>query len=98
MSRAQKIEPEGLLRSEDNVTGPVSVSAGDHDTYRVSLAMPEKAFFMLEEMALASGQNVPDVISKALILYKVSAEAVREGKAVGIASTPDVLETEFVGL
>jgi hypothetical protein len=35
---------------------------------------------------------------KALGLYKLAEEAKREGKAVGIAETPDSLETEFVGL
>jgi hypothetical protein len=39
-----------------------------------------------------------DLISKAIALYTEAADATRKGKAVGIAPTADVLETEFVGL
>jgi hypothetical protein len=38
------------------------------------------------------------VFRKALALYKLAREATKEGKAVGVAATPDVLETEFEGL
>ena len=38
-----------------------------------------------------------EVISKAFVLYIEAAEANRHGKSVGIASTADVLETQFVG-
>jgi hypothetical protein len=59
--------------------------------------MSPKAFDKLEELARASGESLEKVISKAFALYAEAADATRSGKTVGIASTPDVLETEFVG-
>jgi len=98
MSNAQKIESQGMLRSPDNVTRPVSVSSGDDGLVSLSLAMTEGAYLRLEEMARVSNQDISDIVAKAFILYEVSPEAFREGKSVGIAPNSNVLETEFVGL
>ena len=45
-----------------------------------------------------TGDSLSDLFRKAIGLYKLAEEEKREGKAVGIATTPDSLETEFVGL
>jgi hypothetical protein len=45
-----------------------------------------------------TGDSPSDLFRKALGLYKLAEEAKREGKVVGIAATPNCLETEFVGL
>jgi hypothetical protein len=66
--------------------------------YHVTLTMSEDVASMLADLARSSGQDLDEVISKAFLLYKASADARREGKVVGIAPTADVLETEFVGL
>ena len=52
----------------------------------------------LNELMSRTGDSPSSLFRKALGLYKLAEEANREGKAVGIASTPDALETEFVGL
>lgn len=65
---------------------------------RVSMTMSPETFDTLTRLADLTGQGLDDVVSKAFLLYKVAVEAQREGKAVGIAPTPDSLETEFVGL
>jgi hypothetical protein len=45
-----------------------------------------------------ANENPSDFFRKAIGLYTLAKEAKREGKAVGIATTSDSLETEFVGL
>jgi hypothetical protein len=52
----------------------------------------------LNELMSRTGDSPSDLFRKALGLYKLAEEAKREGKAVGVAETPDSLETKFVGL
>lgn len=91
------LEPNDVLRSADGLTSPVAVSSAGAGRIGVSMAMSPEAFEALTTLAQESGSRLDDVISKAFVLYRTAAEAHREGKAVGIAPTPDVLETEIVG-
>ena len=86
-----------LLRSADGVTSPVACAQGEGDRLVLSLSMSSEGVDRLAQLARSSGKSLEDVISKAFILYTEAAEASRKGKAVGIAPTPDVLETQFVG-
>ena len=85
-----------VLRSADGITSPVAFSR-DGDRLILSISMSPEAFNKLEELAEAPGKSWDEVISKAFVLYMEAVDANRKGKAVGIAPTADVLETEFVG-
>jgi len=91
------VDSQNLLHSADGVTSPVSVSA-EHGTFFVTMKMSEAAFKTLDKLAESSGQPLDQVISKAFLLYKAAADAHKDGKSVGVAPSPDVLETEFVGI
>jgi hypothetical protein len=52
----------------------------------------------LDELMQQTGDSLSELFRKAIGLYKLAEEAKREGKAVGIVTTPDSLETVFVGL
>jgi hypothetical protein len=84
--------------SQGNTNSAAPVSSGSSDLYYFSVGISPQLISMLRELAESSGQGRDAVIVKAFHLYKVSVDARREGKAVGIAPTADVLETEFVGL
>jgi hypothetical protein len=64
---------------------------------RIIIDLPPAAAKEFKQLMTQTGDNLPDLIRKALGLYKMSKEAVQEGKFVGIAETQDSLETEFVG-
>jgi hypothetical protein len=91
-----KLETQNVLRSADGVTSPVSFTR-DGNNLALSLSMSPQAFDKLLEIADASGESLDDVISKAFVLYIEAADESRHGKSIGIASTADVLETQFVG-
>jgi hypothetical protein len=63
----------------------------------LSLSISPEAFDKLGGLAEAPGKSWDEVISKASALYVEAADANQKGKAVGIAPTADVLETQFVG-
>ena len=65
---------------------------------RIVLDLPMEAAQALRDLINKTGDDPVVLFRKALGLYKLAEEAKREGKAVGIAATPDSLETEFVGL
>ena len=90
------MDSQNVLHSADGVTSPVSTTF-DHGAYFVSMRMTKEAFTMLNKLAESSGQPLDLVIGKAFLLYK-AADAKKDGKAVGVAPTSDVLETEFVGI
>jgi hypothetical protein len=52
----------------------------------------------LNELMAQTGDTPTQLLRKALGLYKVTRQAIQEGKAVGIAETPDSLESQFVGI
>ena len=65
---------------------------------RIVLDLPMEAAQALRDLINKTGDDPVVLFRKALGLYKLAEEAKREGKFVGIAATPDSLETEFVGL
>lgn len=91
-------DPGGIFRREDGVTPPISASVASGGRVHVDMIMSPAGYRMLEELAERSGQGIDDVVAKAFLLYRAALEAHKEGKAVGVAATADVLETEFVGL
>src|SRR5438552_2578580 len=52
----------------------------------------------LNHLMRQTGDTPTELFHKALALYKLATDAIREGKEVWIVSTPDSLETRFVGL
>lgn len=64
----------------------------------IAIELTPEANQALDELMQRTGDNLSDLFRKAIGLYKLAEEAKREGKAVGIAITPDSLETVFVGL
>jgi hypothetical protein len=53
---------------------------------------------VLNDLLDRTDGNPEDLFRKALALYRIAVEARAQGKSVGIARSPDALETEFVGL
>lgn len=64
---------------------------------RIVIDLPPEAAREFKQLIQETGDTLPNLIRKALGLYKLSKEAVQEGKFVGITGTEDALETEFVG-
>jgi hypothetical protein len=64
---------------------------------RIIIDLPPEAAKEFKRFMHETGDDLPDLIRKALGLYKLSKEAVQEGKFVGIVEAEDSLETEFVG-
>jgi len=64
---------------------------------KITLDLTPEASRVLNELMNATDSDPEDVFRKALSMYKAAVDAHGEGKAVGIAASPDVLETEFVG-
>jgi hypothetical protein len=52
----------------------------------------------LEQLMCDTRQNLEDVFTKAIALYKAAVASKREGKHVGVADEAEKLESEFVGL
>jgi predicted transcriptional regulator len=64
----------------------------------IAIELSPEAARSLNELMSRTGDSPSDLFRKALGLYKLAEEAKQKGKAVGIATTPEALETEFVGL
>jgi hypothetical protein len=62
-----------------------------------NLAMTPAAEEFLSDLALRTGLSEGDVIRLALGMFKTAVDAKQQGKHVGVASTPDVLDMELVG-
>lgn len=62
-----------------------------------AIAMTPEANELLTGLARETGLSEGDVLRLALGLFKVASEARRRGQHVGIASTPEALDLEFVG-
>ena len=91
---------QGPPRPASNVTRMEGVirPAPDpsHTLFLIDLS-PEAAREFKQLMA-HTGDNPTELFQKALGLYKITKEAIQQGKVVGIAETEDCLETRFVGL
>jgi len=75
-----------------------SAALGVSPRARITLDLSPEAAKALDDLIGRTGDTPSDLFRKALGLYALAEEAKREGKTVGIAATPDSLETEFVGL
>ncbi len=65
---------------------------------RIIIDLPPEAAQELNQLIELSGDSPTTFFRKAFGLYKLSKEAVQQGKHVGIADKEESLETEFVGL
>ncbi len=62
------------------------------------LHLSPEAVDELNELLDLTGDTPAELFRKALGLYKVTQKAIHEGKAVGIAESPESLESHFVGI
>ncbi len=65
---------------------------------RIIIDLPREDSEAINQLVEETGEDLKEIIQKALALYKATKEAIRQGKVVGIASSEDSLETQFVGL
>ena len=79
---------------------PYGVPSGDGFAPHtmITLDLTPEAAKALNQLIEQTGDSPTDLFRKAIALYKLTKEAIREGKSVGIAETEDCLETRFVGL
>jgi hypothetical protein len=75
------------------------LSLTDKATARVvrNLAMTPAAEEFLGDLAHKTGLSEGEVLRRALGMFKTAVDAKQQGKYVGVASTPDVLDVELVG-
>jgi hypothetical protein len=76
------------LESDDQDNAPGEI------TFKIT---PE-FYAALEQLSRDTRQNLGEVFTKAIALYKTAVDSKREGKHVGVADEAGNLETEFVGL
>jgi hypothetical protein len=74
-------------------------SLTDTATARIerNLAMTPEADKFLANLASRTGLSEGDVIRHALGMFRAAVDAKEQGKHVGVASSPDVLDIELVG-
>ena len=59
--------------------------------------MTPEANELLADLAQRTGLSEGDVLRLVLGMFKTAVDAKQQGKHVGVASTPDVLDIELVG-
>jgi hypothetical protein len=100
-------QPEFPQSRSGSVMRPVSVTTSSGSTSESARVTSSTQFILnltpeaadeLNQLMAQTGDNPTQLIRKALGLYKVTKQAIREGKAVGIAETADSLESQFVGI
>ncbi|GAC1448840.1 MAG: hypothetical protein NVSMB9_32380 [Isosphaeraceae bacterium] len=84
-------------RNETTAAAGVSVRATATARVVRNLAMTPEAGDFLADLAQRTGQSEGEVIRLALGMFKTAVDARQEGKHVGIAGTPEVLDIELVG-
>ncbi len=62
-----------------------------------NLAMTPEANELLANLAQETALSEGDVLRLALGMFKTAVEARQQGKHVGVASTPEVLDIELIG-
>jgi len=65
---------------------------------KIALDLTPEAAKSLNDLISRTGDTPAALFRKAIGLYALAKQAESEGKAVGVATNPDSLETEFVGL
>src|SRR5262249_33274265 len=61
------------------------------------IKFPDETTEEVERLIEETGGDPTEFFKRAIALYKLAREAVDEGKAVGVTSNPEALETRFVG-
>jgi hypothetical protein len=82
---------------ETTASGGVSFSGTATARIERNLAMTPEAGHFLADLARRTGLREGDVIRLALGMFKTAVDAKEQGKHVGVARTPDVLDLELVG-
>jgi hypothetical protein len=95
-------QASGKGKSMDTIheaTASGNLSFGGTATARIerNLAMTPEAGDFLADLARRTGLREGDVIRLALGMFKTAVDAKEQGKHVGVARTPDVLDLELVG-
>jgi hypothetical protein len=65
---------------------------------RLVVDLPAEAMVAFKQLVEETGESPAALVVKALGLYRLAREAKGQGKAVGSAPSPDVLDTEFTGV
>jgi len=88
-----------MMSNRHEATGSALASSTAAATGRIvrNLAMTPEADQLLADLALRTGLNEGDVLRLALGMFKTAVDAKQQGKHVGVAGSPDVLEVELVG-
>jgi hypothetical protein len=101
-------EAEGLVQPDvpesanqaDWVPGTIGPDGrfhpADHSVF--VLDFPPETTRQLDNLIRDAGGDATELFKRAIALYKLAKDAAREGKAVGVATSPDSLETQFVGI
>ena len=76
-----------------------TMAASDIATNRVErkLVMTPEASQLLADLAEETGTTESDVLRMAIGLFKAAVDSKREGKHLGIATSPEGLDIEFIG-
>ncbi|MFE0756160.1 ribbon-helix-helix domain-containing protein [Inquilinus sp. NPDC058860] len=65
---------------------------------RLNITMPEGIADRLDKIAEETKTSKSEILRRALMLFEVAHNSVKEGKKVGITSAEGRLEREFIGL
>ena len=82
---------------EGTTTGGLSIGGTAKARIVRNLAMTPEADEFLADLAQRTGLSEGDVLRLALGMFKTAVDAKQQGKHVGVASRPDVLDIELVG-
>jgi hypothetical protein len=82
---------------EATASGGLSLSGTAKARIVRNLAMTPEADEFLADLAQRTGLNEGDVLRLALGMFRTAVDAKEQGKHVGVASSPDVLDIELVG-
>ncbi len=65
---------------------------------RITFEVTPEFYAVLEQLMRDTRQNLDEVFTKAIALYKATVNYKREGKHVGVTDEAERLDTEFVGI
>lgn len=82
---------------EAAITSGIRVSGEATARIERNLEMTPQADRFLADLARRTGRTEGDVIRLALGMFKTALDARDDGKHVGVAKSPDVLDVELVG-
>ncbi len=90
---------KATMGNRHEVTASDRLSITETATARIvrNLAMTPEAEEFLADLAQRTGLSEGDVIRLALGMFKTAVDAKEQGKHVGVAETPDVLDIELIG-